>query len=90
MNLDAGFALSDHLDFYELLEVCRTLSPKKTHITHTPNPDVVKHFLEMEGLSASFLDLSMLSEESFDSLSSQGSEGAGSKLSKMDLEEHDG
>jgi len=90
MNLDAGFALSDHLDFFELLEVCRTLSPKKIHITHTPNPDVVRHFLEMEGLSASFLDLSMLSEESFDSLSNKNLEGAGSKLSHKDSESRDG
>ena len=66
LNVDAGFALSDHLDFFELLEVCRTLSPKKIHITHTPNPAVVEHFLEKEGLSASFLNLSMLTEEEID------------------------
>lgn len=63
MNLDAGFALSDHLDFFELLEVCGKLAPKQIYITHTPNPAVVQHFLEKEGLKASFLDLSPLQEE---------------------------
>lgn len=67
LNVDAGFALSDHLDFFELLDVCRNLSPKKIHITHTPNPAVVEHFLEKEGLSASFLDLLPQAEESFES-----------------------
>jgi putative mRNA 3-end processing factor len=62
MNLDAGFALSDHLDFFELLEACRTLAPRKIHITHTPNPDVLEHYLRKEGFDASFLNLRLAEE----------------------------
>jgi putative mRNA 3-end processing factor len=50
-------ALSDHLDFFELILFCKKLSPKKVFVTHTPNPDVVQHYLENEGIESSFLDL---------------------------------
>jgi len=49
--------LSDHLDFFELIRFCKELSPKKVFITHTPNPDVVQHYLDNEGIESSFLDL---------------------------------
>ncbi len=49
--------LSDHLDFFELIRFCKKLSPKKVFITHTPNPDVVQHYLDNEGIESSFLDL---------------------------------
>jgi len=49
--------LSDHLDFFELIHFCKELSPKKVFITHTPNPDVVQHYLDNEGIESSFLDL---------------------------------
>ena len=49
--------LSDHLDFFELIRFCKDLSPKKVFITHTPNPDVVQHYLDDAGIKSSFLDL---------------------------------
>ena len=66
LNLDRGFALSDHLDFFELLDVCDALQPRKIHITHSPTPDVVAHFLEQRGHQAQFLDLTMQQEEELD------------------------
>ncbi len=63
MNLDAAFVLSDHLDFFELLDVCKTLAPKRIHITHTPNPTVVQHFLEKAGHQVSSLEFSPRSED---------------------------
>lgn len=62
-QLDRGFVLSDHLDFFALLEVCDQLKPRKIHITHSPTPDVVAHFLEERGHQAQFLELSMQEEE---------------------------
>lgn len=57
LNADALIPLSDHLDFFELLRVCRELRPGRIHITHTPTPSVVEHFLRREGLEAGFLNL---------------------------------
>lgn len=54
---DTFIPLSDHLDFFELIDFCKKLSPRKTYITHTPNPDVVIHYLENEHLNAELLDL---------------------------------
>ena len=53
MGMDASIPLSDHLDFFELLQVCRSVNPKKVLLTHSPNPDIAIHFLEMEGIQAS-------------------------------------
>lgn len=55
--------LSDHLDFFELIRFCKDLSPKKVFITHTPNPDVVQHYLDDAGIESSFLDLEAEPEE---------------------------
>jgi putative mRNA 3-end processing factor len=55
--------LSDHLDFFDLIRFCKDLSPKKVFITHTPNPDVVQHYLDNEGIDSSFLDLEAETEE---------------------------
>jgi putative mRNA 3-end processing factor len=49
--------LSDHLDFFELIDLCKKLNPKKVHITHTPNADVVQHYLDELGIKSRFLDL---------------------------------
>ncbi len=49
--------LSDHLDFFELIRLCEELNPKKVHITHTPNADVVKHYLDERNIESTFLDL---------------------------------
>ena len=57
LTVDKMVPLSDHLDFYELIDFCKSLSPKKVYVTHTPNPDVVNHYLEQEGINASFLSL---------------------------------
>ena len=56
LTADKLIALSDHLDFFELINFCKQLSPKQVYITHTPNPDVVKHYLDHEGILSSFLN----------------------------------
>lgn len=48
--------LSDHLDFFELIRLCEELNPELVHITHTPNPDVVQHYLDERNISSTFLD----------------------------------
>lgn len=63
MIVDALFPLSDHLDFFELLKLCDQLQPKHTWITHTPNPDVVLHYLNEMGLQASSLDFELQNED---------------------------
>lgn len=57
LTADALIPLSDHLDFFELIDICETLNPKKVWITHTPNPNVVQYFLDQKGISSAFLDL---------------------------------
>ena len=59
---DALIPLSDHLDFFELLDTCRKLGPGHIHLTHSPNPEVVLHFLEQEGFQCSSLDLEMIDD----------------------------
>ncbi|NGP88351.1 MBL fold metallo-hydrolase [Fodinibius halophilus] len=49
--------LSDHLDFFELIRLCERLEPQKVHITHTPNADVVQHYLDTRNINSRFLDL---------------------------------
>lgn len=46
MKADALIPLSDHLDFFELIRICRELSPRRVWLTHTPNADVVRHYLD--------------------------------------------
>lgn len=55
LTADKLIPLSDHLDFFELIDFCKKLSPGKTYITHTPNPDVVKYYLQKENLKAELL-----------------------------------
>lgn len=50
-------ALSDHLDFFELIRLCEELNPQMVHITHTPNADVVQHYLDERGIKSRFLDM---------------------------------
>ena len=57
MAVDALIPLSDHLDFFELLEVCKKLNPRKVWITHTPNPKVLQHFLSRQGIESHSLDI---------------------------------
>ena len=57
LTVDELIPISDHLDFFELIELCKTLSPRKVLITHTPNPKVVQHYLDKLGIDSGFLDL---------------------------------
>lgn len=59
LTVDKLIPLSDHLDFYTLIDFCESLSPKKVYITHTPNPDVVKHFLDEREINSNFLNVEM-------------------------------
>lgn len=63
LTVDKLIPISDHLDFYELIDFCEQLSPKKVYITHTPNPDVVKHFLDERNITSSFLNLEMETDD---------------------------
>lgn len=56
LSIDKLIPLSDHLDFFELISLCEQLRPDMTYITHTPNPDVVKHYLDERKLKSLFLD----------------------------------
>lgn len=49
--------LSDHLDFFELIDLCKKLRPKEVLITHTPNASVVQHYLDELNIQSRFLDL---------------------------------
>lgn len=57
LGVDKLFALSDHSDFFELLNFCETLKPQKVFITHTPNPRVVQHYLSKLGIASQPLDM---------------------------------
>jgi len=59
LTVDKLIPISDHLDFYELINFCEQLKPKTVYITHTPNPDVVKHFLDERTINSRFLELEM-------------------------------
>lgn len=54
-NVHKLIPLSDHLDFFELISLCQKLNPKKVYITHTPNPDVVSHYLRERNIDSVFL-----------------------------------
>lgn len=57
LTVDAMIPISDHLDFFELIHLCKCLNPKKVFITHTPNPQVVLHYLTNLGIPSEYLDL---------------------------------
>ncbi len=54
--VDELIPLSDHLDFFELIDLCAKLNPQKVYITHTPNADVVRHYLDNLNIDSAFLD----------------------------------
>lgn len=54
LNVDKMIPLSDHIDFFELVSLCKKIDPKKVYITHTPNPQVLQHFLDNEGINSEF------------------------------------
>jgi putative mRNA 3-end processing factor len=47
----ANIALSDHADFFELMNWIEVLQPKNVHITHTPDASVVSYYLSRMGIS---------------------------------------
>jgi putative mRNA 3-end processing factor len=51
-SADYWITLSDHLDFFELIKVCKQISPEKVTITHSPNPEVILHYLSDLGINA--------------------------------------
>lgn len=57
MLVDERIALSDHLDFFALLALCRQLSPRKIWLTHSPDPSVVCHYLQAEGFDTEAIDM---------------------------------
>lgn len=63
LTVDELIPLSDHLDFFELIDLCEKINPQKVWITHTPNPKVVQHYLEKSGINSGFLDLESVENE---------------------------
>jgi len=61
LNVDKMIPLSDHIDFFELVSLCKKIDPKKAYITHTPNPLVLQHFLDNEGIKSE--DFNLKSDE---------------------------
>lgn len=57
LGVNSLIPLSDHLDFFELMNLCRKCRPGHVHLTHSPNPDVALHFLQEYGISCSSLTL---------------------------------
>lgn len=56
LNADKLIPLSDHLDFFELIALCKKLHPDKVFITHTPTASVVQHYLDNLAIESVFLD----------------------------------
>ncbi|SMO54274.1 hypothetical protein [Gracilimonas mengyeensis] len=56
LTVDKLIPLSDHLDFFELIRLCENLQPRKVLITHTPNPNVVQHYLTQRNIDAISLE----------------------------------
>lgn len=56
LTVDELIPLSDHLDFFQLIGLCEKLSPKQVFITHTPNADVLRHYLDNMDIRSTFLD----------------------------------
>lgn len=57
LTADKLIPLSDHLDFFELIRFCENLKPGRVLVTHTPNPDVVKHYLDERNIDCGFLEM---------------------------------
>lgn len=63
MNIDARIPLSDHFDFFELLQFCEALAPKHVYLTHSPNTSIAERYLADKGISASGLKLAATDPE---------------------------
>ncbi|SHE97109.1 putative mRNA 3-end processing factor [Fodinibius roseus] len=55
-SIDKMIPLSDHLDFFELIELCKGLRPEKVYLTHTPNASVVQHYLDNLNIDSRLLE----------------------------------
>lgn len=55
LTVDKLIPLSDHLDFFELIDLCKKLRPQKVFITHTPDASVVQHYLDKLNIDSTFL-----------------------------------
>ncbi|MEX0771885.1 MAG: MBL fold metallo-hydrolase [Balneolales bacterium] len=55
LNVDALIPLSDHIDFFSLIDLCKELNPKHVFITHTPNAEVVRYYLTNAGIASTDL-----------------------------------
>ncbi len=56
-DVGALIPLSDHLDFFELIDLCRKYAPGHVHLTHTPDSSVALHYLRKHDISCSDLKL---------------------------------
>ncbi len=54
-DTDVRIPLSDHLDFFELIDFCKMLNPRKVFITHTPDASVVQYYLRQLNIQSSVL-----------------------------------
>lgn len=52
MTIDARIPMSDHLDFFEVINLCEALQPKKVWVTHSPQPQVMCYYLQEKGFDA--------------------------------------
>jgi len=57
LTVDKLIPLSDHLDFFELIDLCKKIDPSQVYITHTPNAVVVSHYLDKAQIPSTFLDV---------------------------------
>jgi putative mRNA 3-end processing factor len=55
LSADELIPLSDHLDFFELIGLCKKLNPQKVYLTHTSDASVVQHYLNELGIHSEHL-----------------------------------
>lgn len=63
LTVDKLIPLSDHLDFFELIKLCEKLNPQKVYVTHTPNANVVRHYLTESNIDSVFLDMEVETDD---------------------------
>lgn len=57
MTVDARIPMSDHADFYEVINMVKQLKPKKTWVTHSPQPQIMCKYLQEAGFDAEPLSM---------------------------------
>lgn len=63
LTVDKLIPLSDHLDFFELIKLCEKLNPQKVYVTHTPNAEVVRHYLTERNIDSVFLGMEVEADD---------------------------